>query len=97
MMPACVPSGWSCHGSYIRRLGLQRRSSQKRRLQPWQKLKLLLKHTGAARIISDTQSRTELDDAGPCPKRMELPWELYEEARASEEQQQEVPAAPGGR
>ncbi len=39
------------------------------------------------------QLRTELDDAGLCPERVELLWELYEKARASQEQQREAPAA----
>ena len=82
-----------CRGSYTRRLGLQRSSSKKRRLQLWRKLKLLLKHTRAAKCYPLTQSRTELDDAGLYPERVKLPWELYKKARASEELQQEAPAA----
>ena len=39
------------------------------------------------------QLRTELDDAGLCPERVELLWELYEKARAAQEQQREAPAA----
>ena len=39
------------------------------------------------------QLRTELDDAGLCPDRVELLWELYEKARASQEEQREAPAA----
>lgn len=38
------------------------------------------------------QLRTELDDAGLCPERVELLWELYEKARSKEEQQREAPA-----
>ena len=93
MMLACVPSKWSCRGSYMRRLGFQRSSSKKRQLQPWRKVELLLKQTRAARNMSVTQLRTELDDAGLCPERVELLWELYEKARASEEEQREAPAA----
>ncbi len=47
----------------------------------------------AARKLSVVQLRTELDDAGLCPERVELLWELYEKARASEEEQREAPAA----
>ena len=39
------------------------------------------------------QLRTELDDAGLCPERVELLWELYEKARARAEEQREAPAA----
>ena len=39
------------------------------------------------------QLRTELDDAGLCPERVELLWELYEKARAAEEEAREAPAA----
>lgn len=38
------------------------------------------------------QLRTELDDAGLCPERVELLWELYKKARAAQEQQREAPA-----
>ncbi len=39
------------------------------------------------------QLRSELDDAGLCPERVELLWELYEKARARAEEQREAPAA----
>jgi len=65
--------------------------SQKKRCQlpPGWELELLM----SDQIIFVMQLRTELDDAGLCPERVELLWELYEKARASEEEQREAPAA----
>ena len=40
------------------------------------------------------QARTELDDAGLGPERVELLWVLYEKARAQDEEKRERPAAP---